>query len=235
VKRFLAAIRPENGAKPYEGRFETPPGEQAQVDFARFVVDFTDDPGTSRVVWLFSLVLGHSRFLFARYVLHQDLQTLLRCHIQAFETIGGVPIEIPLRPHEDRGDRRRRSRPHRLQPIAGRAGVALSLSAPRLPTLSGQNEGKGRSAVNARVYRVIAQAMRASMIAGERASTKPVATPDQPQKDGRNVTDLEQLADLLFDAIVNLASQEFEAIAGAAGRCMGALSSRRCLARSSVP
>jgi len=94
VKRFLAAIRPENGPKPYEVRFETPPGVQAQVDFARFVVDFTDDPGASRVVWLFSLVLGHSRFLFARYVLHQDLQTLLRCHIQAFEAIGGVPIEI---------------------------------------------------------------------------------------------------------------------------------------------
>jgi transposase len=94
VKRFLAAIRPENGPKPYEVRFETPPGLQAQVDFARFVVDFTDDPGTSRIVWLFSLVLGHSRFLFARYVLHQDLQTLLRCHIQAFEAIGGVPIEI---------------------------------------------------------------------------------------------------------------------------------------------
>ena len=94
VKRFLAAVRPENGPKPYEVRFETPPGLQAQVDFARFVVDFTDDPGTSRVVWLFSLVLGHSRFLFARYVLHQDLQTLLRCHIQAFEAIGGVPIEI---------------------------------------------------------------------------------------------------------------------------------------------
>jgi transposase len=94
VKRFLAAIRPDNGSKPYEVRFETPPGLQAQVDFARFVVDFTDDPGTSRVVWLFGLVLGHSRFLFARYVLHQDLQTLLRCHIQAFEAIGGVPIEV---------------------------------------------------------------------------------------------------------------------------------------------
>jgi transposase len=58
------------------------------------VVDFTDDPGTSRVVLLFSLVLGHSRFLFARYVLHQDLQTPLRCHIHAFEAIGGLPIEI---------------------------------------------------------------------------------------------------------------------------------------------
>jgi hypothetical protein len=50
---------------------ETPPGVQAQVDFARFIVDFTDDPGMARIVWLFSLVLGHSRFLFARYVLHR--------------------------------------------------------------------------------------------------------------------------------------------------------------------
>jgi transposase len=94
VKRYLAAIRPQNGPKPYEVRFETPPGVQAQVDFARFVVDFADDPGTSRIVWLFSLVLGHSRLLFARYVMHQDLQTLLRCHIQAFTVIGGVPMEI---------------------------------------------------------------------------------------------------------------------------------------------
>jgi transposase len=94
VKRYLAAIRPESGPKPYEVRFETPAGVQALVDFARFVVDFTDDPGTTRIVWLFSLVLGHSRFLFARYFLHQDLQTLLRCHIQAFTALGGVPIEI---------------------------------------------------------------------------------------------------------------------------------------------
>jgi transposase len=94
VKRYLAAIRPENGPKPFEVRFETPPGVQAQVDFARFVVEFADDPGTTRIVWLFSLVLGHSRFLFARYVLHQDLQTLLRCHMLAFEALGGVPIEI---------------------------------------------------------------------------------------------------------------------------------------------
>jgi transposase len=91
VKRYLATIRPESGPKV---RFETPAGVQAQVDFARFVVDFTDDPGTTRIVWLFSLVLGHSRFLFARYVLHQDMQTLLRCHMQAFDALGGVPIEI---------------------------------------------------------------------------------------------------------------------------------------------
>jgi transposase len=94
VKRFVAAVRPDRGPKPFEVRFETPAGQQAQVDFARFVVEFTDDPGVTRIVWLFSLVLGHSRFIFARYVMHQDLQTLLRCHMLAFTAIGGVPIEI---------------------------------------------------------------------------------------------------------------------------------------------
>jgi hypothetical protein len=47
-----------------------------------------------RIVWLFSLVLGHSRMLCGRFVLHQDLPTLLRCHIAAFEALGGVPQQI---------------------------------------------------------------------------------------------------------------------------------------------
>ena len=94
VKRFLAAIRPAHQPQPFEVRFETPPGLQAQVDFARFLVTFTDEPAVARIVWLFSLVLGHSRFIFGRFVLHQDLQTLLRCHMLAFAAIGGVPVEI---------------------------------------------------------------------------------------------------------------------------------------------
>ena len=94
MKRFVAAIRPSEGPKPFEVRFETAPGHQAQVDFARFVVSFEDEPGITRIVWLFALVLGHSRHIVARFGLHQDLQTLLRCHMAAFEAIGGVPIEI---------------------------------------------------------------------------------------------------------------------------------------------
>jgi transposase len=94
VKRYVAAIRPQPQPKPFEVRFETPAGDQAQVDFARFVTTFTDEPGVARIIWLFSLVLGHSRFIFARFVMHQDLQTLLRCHMLAFEAIGGVPMEI---------------------------------------------------------------------------------------------------------------------------------------------
>jgi transposase len=94
VKRFLAGVRPADRPRPFEIRFETPPGQQAQVDFARFVITFTDEPEITRIVWLFSLVLGHSRYIFARFVLHQDLQTLLRCHMLAFAAIGGVPLEI---------------------------------------------------------------------------------------------------------------------------------------------
>jgi transposase len=90
---FLREERPEPPA-PFEVRFETPPGCQAQVDFARFVTEFTDEPGVVRIIWLFSLVLGHSRLLWARFVEHQTLETVLRCHIAAFEAIGGATREI---------------------------------------------------------------------------------------------------------------------------------------------
>jgi transposase len=78
----------------FEVRFETPPGDQAQVDFAHFDVEFLDEPDVRRVVWLFSMVLGCSRLIWARFVVHQDLQSVLRCHIAALEAIGGVPRKI---------------------------------------------------------------------------------------------------------------------------------------------
>jgi transposase len=93
VRDRVREIRPARSAA-YEVRFETPPGEQAQVDFARFEVEFVDEPRVRRIVWLFSMVLGYSRLMWARFVLHQDLQSVLRCHIAAFEAIGGAPRTI---------------------------------------------------------------------------------------------------------------------------------------------
>lgn len=93
VTDFLREIRPAMPSS-FEVRFETPPGAQAQVDFAQFQVVFTDEPSAPRIVWLFSLVLGYSRLIWARFVLHQDLATLLRCHVAAFEALGGVPHEV---------------------------------------------------------------------------------------------------------------------------------------------
>ncbi len=93
VKVFLRDVRPA-AERAFELRFETPPGEQAQVDFAHFKTVFTDEPSAPRVVWLFSMVLGCSRMIWARFVAHQDLATVLRCHVAAFDAFGGAPREI---------------------------------------------------------------------------------------------------------------------------------------------
>jgi len=93
VKEFLREVRPSPSAG-FEVRFETPPGRQAQGDFAHFRTEFTDEPGGEHVIWLFSFVLGHSRMLWGRFVPRQDMQTLLRCHAAAFEAVGGAPAKI---------------------------------------------------------------------------------------------------------------------------------------------
>lgn len=93
VTDFLREVRPARQTQ-FERRFETPPGKQAQVDFAEFTVEFTDQPGVVRKVWLFSMVLGHSRWLWGRFVASQNLQSVLRCHTAAFAAMGGVPEEI---------------------------------------------------------------------------------------------------------------------------------------------
>jgi transposase len=90
---FLREARPPR-PKPFERRFETAPGRQGQVDFAQFKTAFTDEPGVERVLWLFTMILGHSRWLWGRFCATQDLQTVLRCHIDAFAAMGGAPSEL---------------------------------------------------------------------------------------------------------------------------------------------
>ena len=94
VTELLRDVRPAAEPALFERRFETPPGQQAQADFAFFRVPFTDEPGVERIVWLFSLVLGHSRMMWGRFVARQDLAAVLRCHVAAFEAFGGVPEQI---------------------------------------------------------------------------------------------------------------------------------------------
>jgi transposase len=93
VKDALRELRPPRETH-FEHRFETAAGDQAQVDFASFKTVFSDSPGEIVTVWLFSLVLGHSRFLWGEYVWHQDLLTVLRCHVAAFAALGGSPRQI---------------------------------------------------------------------------------------------------------------------------------------------
>ena len=64
------------------------------MDFAEFTVAFSDEPGVVRKVWLFSMVLGCSRWLWGRFCASQNLQTVMRCHIASFEAMGGAPEEV---------------------------------------------------------------------------------------------------------------------------------------------
>lgn len=77
-------------------RIETPPGEVAQIDFGevrRLVDPLTGQP---RRTWVFTMVLGWSRHMFAEFVFDQTIPTWLLCHQHAFEWFGAVPRRLVL-------------------------------------------------------------------------------------------------------------------------------------------
>lgn len=84
VREFLKPRR--QAAKPVATvRFETKPGEQAQVDFGVFTYEHS---GKRHRYYAFVMILSYSRMLYVEFVEHQDLSTLIRCHVHAFETLG---------------------------------------------------------------------------------------------------------------------------------------------------
>jgi transposase len=74
-------------------RFETPPGHQAQIDWAH-CGRFKDASGTPVPIYAFTMVLGFSRMLFVKFTTRMDLPTLLECHLEAFSFFGGWPKEL---------------------------------------------------------------------------------------------------------------------------------------------
>lgn len=91
LKRFLRPLRTEAKAHAVR-RFETPPGQQAQVDWGHLGSLTTKDAKHS--LSAFTFTLGHSRALFADLALDQRLPTFLRLHEAAFAALGGIPKEI---------------------------------------------------------------------------------------------------------------------------------------------
>jgi transposase len=74
----------------------TPPGEEAQVDFG-YVGYLYDEKKDKKVKsWIFCMTLSYSRYKYYELVQHQDVQTFLRCHINAFEYFGGAPKVVKI-------------------------------------------------------------------------------------------------------------------------------------------
>ena len=91
VKRAVRGMKECHGRLAYV-RFETMPGEQAQVDFGEFQVTLAN--GTVKKYYLFAMILGYSRQIFARLLERCDLPSFLEAHIAGFEFFGGVPQEV---------------------------------------------------------------------------------------------------------------------------------------------
>jgi len=70
-------------------RYETAPGEQAQVDFGQYT--YLTVEGKPHRVWAFVMILSWSRATYVEFVERADTVTFLRCHVHAFEHFGGTP------------------------------------------------------------------------------------------------------------------------------------------------
>ncbi len=86
VKDYVRKARPGPPADPVV-RFETPPGLQAQVDFAEFRL-----PWGKRYALV--VVLGYSRMLWLQFYPRQTMAVVIRGLEEAFATFGGVPAEL---------------------------------------------------------------------------------------------------------------------------------------------
>lgn len=138
VKEFVAGLKALPVPAPVV-RFETEPGEQAQVDWA------TIRRGPDRLS-VFVATLGWSRAAYVEFVTDERVETLIACHEHAFLAFGGVPREVlydnaktVVVERDAYGRGRHRFHPALLD-FAGGCGFRLRLCQPYRPQTKGKVE-----------------------------------------------------------------------------------------------
>ena len=76
-------------------RFETAPGEQAQVDWGS--LSYIGADGKQRRVWVFVMTLGWSRACYVELVRKADTPAFIQCHRQCLRVSGRRAPPVPLR------------------------------------------------------------------------------------------------------------------------------------------
>ncbi len=88
LKEFLSPRRQDERRR-VELRWESAPGQYAQVDWGHFRAQFPDSSAIKLYAFVFTL--AYSRATYAEWTTSMDLATLEHCHQRAFEYIGGIP------------------------------------------------------------------------------------------------------------------------------------------------
>ena len=92
VRDYIHAIRAETKTLRAYVRMEPGPGERCDVDWGHFgALIYNDAP---RKLYAFCLVECHSRRMYVEFTHSQSFETFVRCHIHAFEEMGGCSREI---------------------------------------------------------------------------------------------------------------------------------------------
>jgi len=93
VQRFVKKIKDKLSIK-VTTILEFKPGECAQVDFGAGPKLINEITGEIIPTWIFVMILGWSRHIYAEIILHQDVETWLGCHRRAFNFFNGIPKKI---------------------------------------------------------------------------------------------------------------------------------------------
>jgi len=94
LRRFIQTLKPAKKAlERATVRFETAPGQQAQADWA-YCGRFADPTGRWIPVYAFVMVLSFSRMLYVEFTSSMKVESLIRCHLNAFAFFGGWPNEV---------------------------------------------------------------------------------------------------------------------------------------------
>lgn len=94
LRRFLSRFRGERRRETrLTVRFETPPGKQAQADWA-YCGRFEDAFGRVIPIYAFVVILGYSRMRFVRFTTSMTIPFLIESQMAAFDYFGGAPEEV---------------------------------------------------------------------------------------------------------------------------------------------
>jgi transposase len=91
VRAFVQPFR-EGAQREATVRFETEPGQQAQVDWGNF--GMIEHHGRQRRLYAFVMTLGWSRAMYLEFTVSADAAWWLRCHLHALHYFNGAPREV---------------------------------------------------------------------------------------------------------------------------------------------